>query len=158
MDKENQAFFPDYLERLENLNKNLDQAIQNLPQAALDWIPGPEMNSLAVLLAHTAGSLRYWIGDVALGEPSGRVREREFQTHGVDQEEFKRRLDEVLEFVRHNLSRLDIEDLDRQLNIEDESKQVTCGWALLHALEHGYLHLGHIQITRQLWENRRNVE
>jgi hypothetical protein len=25
-------------------------------------------------------------------------------------------------------------------------------WALLHALEHTTLHLGQIQLTRQLWE------
>ncbi len=147
-------FFPEYLERLENLNKKLSQAIQGLPQAALDWVPGPEMNSLAVLLAHTIGSLRYWIGDVALGEPSGRVREREFQTRGLDGDEFLRRLDEVLAFVRLNLPRLDLEELDRQRPEEAGREPVTCGWALLHALEHGYLHLGHIQITRQLWEHR----
>ena len=147
-------FFPEYLERLENLNKNLSQAIQGLPQAALDWVPGPEMNSLAVLLAHTTGSLRYWIGDVALGEPSGRVREREFQARGLDGDEFLRRLDEVLAFVRLNLPRLDLEELHRQRPDEAGREPVTCGWALLHALEHGYLHLGHIQITRQLWEHK----
>lgn len=154
MEQKKQIFFPDYLERWENLHKHLNQAIQGLPQAALDWVPGPDMNSLAVLLAHTAGSLRYWIGDIALGEPSGRVREREFQTHGLDGDEFEHRLDDVLEYVRTNLPRLSLQELDRQRNLEAEGKPVTCGWALLHALEHGYLHLGHIQITRQLWENR----
>ncbi len=148
------VFFAEYLERLENLNKHLSQAIQGLPQAALDWVPGPEMNSLAVLLAHTTGSLRYWIGDVALGEPSGRVREREFQTRGLDGDEFLRRLDEVLAFVRLNLPRLDLKELNRQCPEEAGREPVTCGWALLHALEHGYLHLGHIQVTRQLWEHR----
>jgi ankyrin repeat protein len=27
-------------------------------------------------------------------------------------------------------------------------------WCLAHALEHTALHLGHMQITRQLWEQR----
>ena len=27
---------------------------------------------------------------------------------------------------------------------KDEDGMVTCGWALLHALEHAYLHLGHV--------------
>ena len=34
---------------------------------------------------------------------------------------------------------------------QDEDGTVTCGWALLHALDHAYLHLGHVQITCQLW-------
>jgi hypothetical protein len=28
------------------------------------------------------------------------------------------------------------------------------GWALLHALEHTAIHLGHIQITQQLWDQK----
>jgi hypothetical protein len=31
---------------------------------------------------------------------------------------------------------------------------VTRGWALLHALEHAYLHLGPIQLTCQMWRQR----
>jgi hypothetical protein len=27
-------------------------------------------------------------------------------------------------------------------------------WSLLHALEHTALHLGHMQLTRQLWEQQ----
>lgn len=154
MELKTQILFPDYLERLENLLKHLSEAIQDLPQTALDWVPGPEMNSLAVLLAHTTGSLRYWIGDVALGDPSGRVREREFQVHGLEAEELQRRLDEVLYYVRANLTRLSLEELGSQRQLPDGGP-VTRAWALLHALEHGYLHLGHIQLTRQLLENRK---
>ena len=145
-------FFADYMERLENLQRGLHTEIENLPADAMDWIPGPEMNSVAVLLAHTAGSLRFWIGDIALGDPSNRVREREFQTHGVSGAEMLRQVDAVLDYARGALSRLSLEDLEKKRPVEDrETEPVTCGWALLHALEHGYLHLGHIQLTCQLW-------
>jgi len=147
-----QELFPDYIERLENLNRHLLQALQDLPQEALDWVPGPEMNSLAVLLAHTTGSLRYWIGDVALGVPSGRDRELEFHARGLDRDEYQRRLGDVLAFVRLNLPQLELQDLSRPGHLGKDNQPVTRGWALLHALEHGYLHLGHIQITRQLWD------
>jgi hypothetical protein len=30
------------------------------------------------------------------------------------------------------------------------------GWALCHILKHTALHLGHLQITRQLWEQRQD--
>ena len=42
-------------------------------------------------------------------------------------------------------------------DIKVRYKQAVLGvaWALLHALEHTAIHLGHMQIMRQLWEQRR---
>ena len=39
----------EYLDRLEALHAGLEEAIAGLPVEALDWVPGPGMNSLAVL-------------------------------------------------------------------------------------------------------------
>jgi len=147
-------FIASYMERLENLHKNIGEAIEGLPLEAMDWEPGPEMNSVAVLIAHTAGSLRYWIGDVALGEPSGRVRESEFQTRGVSSQDMQLRLDAVLAYARTSLPRLRLEDLEKEAHLTKDGETIPCAWALLHALEHGYLHLGHIQLTSQLWKER----
>lgn len=140
-------FFKDYLERLEDLQRRLNQEVQDLPEEALDWSPGPKMNSVAVLLAHIAGLLREGM-DIALNEPPKRVREQEFQTRGVAGPEMLHRLDAVIDYARQALSRLGLEDLDQART--DEDGPVTCGWALLHALEHAYLHLGHLQLTCQM--------
>ncbi len=146
-------FFADYLERLEGLQRGLHNELQNLQAAKspvpLDWSPGPKMNSPAVLLAHITGVLREGL-DIALGEPSGRVREQEFQTRGVACEEMLRRLDAVIDYARGVLPRLGLGDLSKER--QDEDGPVTCGWALLHALEHASLHFGHLQITCQLWQ------
>lgn len=146
-----EQFFADYLKLLETLQRDFHEEIQDLPAEAIDWIPGEGMNSVAVLLMHTAGSLRYWIGDIALGDPSGRVRQREFQSQGLSGAELLRRLDEVFEYVNSNLSRISLEDLEKERRSQGYGV-VTYGWALLHALEHSYLHLGHVQITCQLWK------
>ncbi|MCL4560530.1 MAG: DinB family protein [Chloroflexi bacterium] len=143
-------FFANYLERLENLQRNIRNEIQDLPQEAIDWVPGPEMNPTGVLLAHIAGSLRYWIGDVALGDSSGRIRESEFKTYGLSAVELLRRMEAVIDYARGALPRLRLSDLEQKRRTE-EGEEVACGWALLHALEHGYLHLGHLQLTTQLW-------
>ena len=37
---------------------------------------------------------------------------------------------------------------------KDEDATISCGWALLHALEHAYLHLGHLQLTCQMWRQK----
>lgn len=65
---------------LSTLHSAIEKAISDLPDEALDWSPGPGMNSLGVLLAHTLGAERFWIGDVTGGEPSDRVRADEFTT------------------------------------------------------------------------------
>lgn len=145
-------FFADYWERLEDLQQRLHQAVGDLPMEAIDWSPGPamnpKMNTVAVLLAHITGVLHEGI-DLALDNPPSRVRAQEFQTHGVLSTEMLRRLDAVIDYARYALPRLGLEDLAQART--DEDGPVTCGWALLHALEHAYLHLGHVQLTCQMW-------
>jgi hypothetical protein len=80
------------------------------------------------------------------------VREQEFQTRGVQGAEMLRRLDAVIDYARGALPQLGLEDLDQART--DDDGPVTCGWALLHALEHAYLHLGHLQLTCQMWRQR----
>lgn len=148
-------FFADYLEWLTGLQNRLHKEVQELPPAAMDWSPGPQMNpkmnSVAVLLVHLTSVLHEGI-DLALDEPPSRVRAQEFQTHGVSSAEMLQRLDRVIDYARNALPRLELADLAKART--DEDGPVTCGWALLHALEHAYLHLGHLQITCQLWRQR----
>ena len=143
--------FTDYLGLLEGLQRRLHKDVQDLPAEAMDWLPGPQMNSVAVLLAHITGVLREGI-DIALDEPPGRVRAQEFQTRDVLSAEMLRRLDAVIDYARDALPRLGLEDLDKER--DDDDGPISCGMALLHALEHAYLHLGHLQITCQMWRQR----
>lgn len=144
-------FFADYLQRLEDLQNRLRKDVRDLPMEAMDWLPAPQMNSVAVLLAHIAGVLREGI-DIALDLAPSRVRAQEFQTHGVSGAEMLRRMDAVIEYAREALPRLSLDELDKER--KDEDGMVTCGWALLHGLEHAWLHLGHLQLTCQMWRQR----
>ena len=146
------TFTNDYLERLDTLHHEINKAFEGLQQEALDWVPGQGMNSLAVLVFHTAGSLRYWIGDVAGDDPSGRDRPAEFLTRGVDLNALNGRLAESFAYAHDFLPTLRFEDLSSIRTSPLTNRQVTIGWALAHALEHTALHTGHIQLTRQLWD------
>lgn len=148
------TFFADYIDRLEHMQRDFHQALEGLPNEALDWVPGPQMNSVAVLLAHTAGSLRFWIGDIAMGEPSNRVRELEFETRNQSLDDMLGRLDAAIDYARAALPRLSVADLAQKGAAEPGREPSTRGWALLHALEHASMHLGHIQLTSQLWKTR----
>ena len=146
--------FSDMQERFETLYRAIEAAVADLPAEALDWKPAPDMNSVTVLLTHTAGALRYWVGDVAGGRPSGRVRAEEFETRNVDAAELMGRLRAAVDFAGEVLGEIDPARLGEIRISGQQNEERTVGWALLHALEHTGIHTGHIQMTRQLWDQR----
>lgn len=146
-----QTFFKDYLTLMQGCHNDILEALEGLPPAAHDWIPGPEMNSINVLVFHLTGSERFWIGDVAAQESSNRDRDAEFRVHAVEMYILKKRLADNLEYTLNVVDKMDIQDLETN-SVTTSGNEVTVGWALLHALEHATLHLGQIQLTRQLWE------
>jgi hypothetical protein len=149
-----EPFFADYLERLQSLHEDLKKTVRELPQAALDWVPGPDMNSLGVLIYHATGAERYWIGDVACQDPSGRNRAAEFEVRGLDAAKLAERLDQSLVYVKGVVEKLTLDNLKQTRISTRDDRNFTAGWALAHALEHTALHLGHAQVTRQLWERK----
>ena len=150
--------FQDYFERLADLHQGILDAIEGLPSEALDWTPIREttgdMNSINILVTHLCGAERYWIGDVAWGDISGRVRSEEFQVSGMDTVQLTTKINAATQFAHDILEKLSIEDLPVEKSRLRDGRPVTAGWALLHALEHTAIHLGHIQITRQLWDQK----
>ena len=56
-------------------------------------------------------------------------------------------------YVKDALERMTLAELSTVRDFRYRDRQGgTAGWALLHALEHVGIHLGHAQITRQLWQ------
>ena len=149
-----EQFLTDYLDRLQSLHDEIKETIKELPQAALDWVPGPGMNSLCVLIVHATGAERYWIGDVACQDPSDRNRGAEFEAQGLAGDQLAERLDRGLIYVTKAAESLRLANLQEIRTSPRDNRKYTVGWALAHALEHTALHLGHAQVTRQLWEQR----
>jgi uncharacterized damage-inducible protein DinB len=149
-----QSFFTDYLGLLQDCHNDILQALEGLPPAALDWTPGQEMNSISVLLFHLTGAERFWMGDVAAQEPSNRDRDAEFRVHGVGMDILRKRLAENLEYAHRVLDKMSLRDLESSHVSPRNGREYTVAWALLHALEYATLHLGQIQITRQLWDQK----
>jgi uncharacterized damage-inducible protein DinB len=153
-----QPFFVDYLNSLERLHNDIKASLAELPQAGLDWKPGAGMNSLCVIAVHVAGSERYWIGDVVAGEPSGRNREAEFHTQGIDAASLAERLDGSLDYVRSVLEGLALVDLEKRTISPRDGFESNAGWVLAHVMAHTGIHAGHAQMTRQLWEQQRKEQ
>jgi uncharacterized damage-inducible protein DinB len=143
-----QQFYKDYLERLQRLHEDAKATLEGLDAKSLDWKPGLAMNSLSVLVVHTAGAERFWIGDVAMRDPSNRKRDSEFQVAGLNPAELVSRLDVNLNYMQQVLEGLTLEDLE-QPRITPDNRKVTLGWCLGHVLAHTANHVGHMQLTRQ---------
>ena len=149
-----QPFYEVYCQTMQTRHDEILKALNGLPPKALDWVSGPGMNSISVMVFHLTGAERYWIGDIAAQESSNRDREAEFKVHDVTMDVLKKRLDDNLVYARKALEKFTLQDLEAPRVVPRDGSSVTAGRALLHALEHMTLHLGHIQITRQLWDQK----
>jgi uncharacterized damage-inducible protein DinB len=148
-----------YLQFFEWLHKELTELLAGLPVEAVNWrpvpVPGDDevTNSAAALAAHVAGSLRFWVGEVAGGRPAHRNRPAEFKTEAPDGQALRAQLDGALDLVRDVLRGLEPATLDESLTLPNRT--VTRRWAIVHAIEHAAIHLGHMQLTLQLWQAQR---
>jgi uncharacterized damage-inducible protein DinB len=148
------TFYNEFIDRLSELHSDIGKSLEGLSSEALDWVPGPEMNSVAVLISHLTGAERYWVG-VAANKPPERDREAEFRTKGLSVEDLRGMLASAEDFARKSLAGLSLNDLEAIRRSPRNDKTFSTGWCLAHAIEHSALHTGHIQITRQLWDLRK---
>lgn len=150
-----EQLFIEYLERFATLHQDFKKAIAGLSTEALDYVPGAEMNSLCVNIVHICGATRYWIGDVALQDPSDRDRDAEFRAQGCTEAQLIDLLDHTEAYLHTAFEKLTLADLPEQrASVRHPNRTFTVAWALMHALEHLGIHVGHSQITRQLWDQR----
>ena len=140
-----------YLQRIEDLRSQVRDLIADLPAEALNWRPieGDATNSPAVLATHIAGAEHFWIGEVVGGRPPTRDRDAEFTTQATDASELVRLLEDTGIETREVLSALRVADLDGTR--EARGRTIPVRWCILHVIDHTALHLGHVQITYQLW-------
>ena len=143
-------FYQAMLDEYAALHAEIVKTIDELPAEALDWAPGPEMNSLSVLVVHLTGAERYWIGDVAKGDASSRDREAEFRVKGMTAEALKQRIADMDRYEAAAFETLQPGDLEA-MRIARGGKEVTLAKALLHPLQHTGQHVGHIEILKQEW-------
>jgi Protein of unknown function (DUF1572) len=147
-------FYETLAERFHDLHEEIRNDLSALPPEALDWIPGHEMNSISVIITHLTGAERFLIGDVVMQDPSNRNRDAEFLVKGLTKDDLNRRIDETEAYIRTVFEKLAMEDLSTTRLHPRHGDQVKVAWALLHALDHIATHLGHINITTQLWHQR----
>ena len=145
-------FYEELYRRFHELHSDIERALEGLPEEALDWKPGAEMNSVAVLITHLTGAERFLIGDVVMGDPSNRVREAEFQAVGQTKQDLLQRLSVTDEYIKSAFEKMSLADLETERVHPRHGNQVSVAFSILHALEHAATHVGHIDLTVQLWQ------
>jgi uncharacterized damage-inducible protein DinB len=143
-----------YLSYINELRDGVGRLVAGLPADALNWEPlkGADdhtMNSLAVMATHVAGAEHFWISEVIGRAPATRHRPVEFTTRASSADELLARLEAVAVETAAVFAALTPADLDGERPANDRT--VAVRWAILHVIEHSALHLGHMQITWQLW-------
>ncbi len=143
-----------YLQMIEDLRGQVRNLIADLPAEALNWRPldGSDehaTNSLAVLATHIAGAEHFWIGEGVGHLAPSRDRDTEFETRAASAAELVDTLERVGEETRQVCSALIETDLDGTRKMRGHTVPVR--WCILHVIDHTALHLGHMQLTYQLW-------
>ena len=145
-----ETFYADWLNNLQELHNDVENALEGLTPEALDWSPKPGVNSITVLIVHLTGSQRFLFGEVIGGQDIHRDRDAEFLAKGLAPDELKQRLSDNLTYITDILEPLTLADLEFKRMFRTHER--TVGWVIGHALKHTATHLGHIQVMRDMWE------
>jgi len=139
------------LEKFREQGEGFLTVINGLSNEAMNWRPGAETNSIAVLVAHTWGSAPWWTA-WASGVEIERDRAAEFRVvlNAAEAEALIRRASER---VAASLAAIDPATYGDD-RVDQDGDHITVAMCLIHALEHTQEHYGHACLTRQLWEQR----
>lgn len=135
---------------LEEIHADLRRIVAGLPAKALNWAPGPDTNSIAVLVTHLLGAEHYWLA-AAAGRPIARERDAEFQAHADAATVLLAQI-EAADRRNPDLIRAITAETLASTVTDHHGRQSNGAWCLLHALEHAGQHRGQSALTRQLWE------
>ncbi len=133
------------------------EALRGLPDRAMDWTPAQGMSPFAVLVAHTCNSLRFFVA-IGCGRPGSLQAYREgpraasFDVHGTTVAKALTDLDQVERDLSDLLSGGTPSDLEAIIEWPEEPATVMTGTeALFRSVGHLREHVGHAQLTRDLW-------
>ncbi len=132
---------------LRRLNGSYREALDGLDDEAVNFKPGEGTNSIYQMMQHALDVARMWISMAEGNRVPGRPEPWTFSGPIAD---LYQRLDEAEENIKRYLESPSAPDpaVERQLGEGMQSNAMS----LLRAVRHQAEHLGHIGLTRQMWE------
>lgn len=135
----------------------------SLSTNALNWKPlYADTNSVAALCAHMCGVVRWWVQQGLTGQDVGRQRDTEFVATVDDSGNLSfwgtsRPIADVISetrsISREILANLDPSALAQQSAVDTLGPQLN-RWALVHTIDELAQHVGHMELTIQLYDSK----
>lgn len=134
------------------VHQKLRDVVRDRDDETLNWSPGPDLNSIAVIVIHTLGSELDTLLLVRDLE-SDRDRDAEFQVHANDAEMLLDAIDRADVALMEHAPAITASDLEATRSRPGRDSQTGRYW-LLNNYGHAREHLGHLDLTVQLLEQR----
>ena len=119
-----------------------------------EWRPAlglEDINTFYALMTHLVSAGEYWILHAAAGQPTDRNRPAEFRATG-ERMALIERADRWMTDTRAFLETLNEDDLTRMFERGGSDPiRWTVAECIMHAVEHTAVHVGHLQLQRQIW-------
>jgi hypothetical protein len=134
----------------------LCEIVADLSEDDLNRAPDfPGANTPYVIVTHTLGNMRAWVLGIVCGQELRRDRPAEFASRGKFAE-LETAAKDLSREIEAALPKLDPKTLDdrflppQELWGEGERREIHRRDGFAHVLEHAGIHLGHLQITKEL--------
>lgn len=101
---------------------------------------------------HITGAEQFWVGELLGKRTINRNRDAEFQFVAENATALQQRITETDTMIREVLETVDPARLDESVELRGHT--LTLRWGVIHMIEHTAQHLGHIQLTIQLWQEK----
>lgn len=136
------------VEVLEKLHADIQEGLEGVPAAALNWRPLPEANSIVGLLSHMVEASTYLLA-LGRGVPVQRDRDAQFAKSATDGAAFLGEVSAAWPGLVDAARAYSGADLAAARVIR--GRTVNGAWCLAHACAHMTEHWGQIQLTRDLF-------
>lgn len=137
------------LERAKWLHDMYRDEVRGLSQEQIDFTPAPGTNSIGVLVTHVLAAQReFW--SLVANVPFERDRPAEFVTKGVGAEQLLAQIDGTERLLEELAARIDAQALAATWARPNGQTNTGAYW-LINQISHAREHLGHLQLTKQLY-------
>ena len=138
---------------LDNIKKRARSVVERLGDGGVKWSPGiPDTNSAAQLLAHMFGAESGTIHEYIGGTPVNRNRDAEFASPPGTEKELLALIDRVDAGTKRVMEAQTAQSLGKQAPTRQPGVTRTARDSIIGVLTHQSEHMGHIELTEQLWK------
>ena len=138
---------------LDNLKKRARAAVERLGDSGVKWSPGiPDTNSAAQLLTHMFGAESSSIQQYVGGTPVARNRDEEFSKPVSTVKDLLALIERVDAGTKTVMAKQSAQSLGKQVPTRQAGVTRSARDTILGVLTHQSEHMGHIELTEQLWK------